>query len=163
MSGSEPFPVQKFPSIAATLWKLLEVCFYIQALISWDKAGAEPLHEFSRVRQAGKEGEIKVGILQVMPEVPNTSFSTTGDLVHQGPTQSSAALKTQRKTKHGNGIFASSSYFPVFSKLGETFESKCALLAECSAQILSCWRFFRVSCCEVVAHLNIGKRSKIPI
>lgn len=83
--------------------------------------------------------------------------------MHQDPTKSSAALKTQRKTKHGNGFFASSSGFPVLSKLGEMFESKCALLAECGAQMLSCWRLFWVSCCEVAAHLNIElKDPKFP-
>lgn len=48
--------------------------------------------------QAGKEGEIKVGFLQAMPEAPNTSFPTPGELVHQNPTKSSVALKTQRRT-----------------------------------------------------------------
>lgn len=38
MSGSELFPVQKFPSIAAALGKLWEVFFFnTQALISWNK------------------------------------------------------------------------------------------------------------------------------
>lgn len=154
MSGSELFPVQKFPS---TLWKLWEVCFfYTQPWISCNKAGAGSLYGLSRARQAGREGEINVGFLQVMPETPNTSFLTPGEVVHQDPAQSSAPLKTQRKTEHGNGILASSSSFLVFSKLGEMFESKCALLAECGAQTLSCWTLFWVSCCEVAAHLNIG-------
>lgn len=93
MSGSELFPVQKFPSIAAVPGKLWEVFCNTQALISWNKTVELILcMDCPEQDKLGRRGEIKVGFLQAMPDAPNASFPTPRELLHQDPKESSAAL-----------------------------------------------------------------------